>query len=82
MTIKGEPIGFDRGAKNVEGSETGEASWGKRHKKRDRSAGLQGLTGTWGRGLGQQDSECRTCRGSWRDISVFGKAVQDLNEHG
>ena len=50
MTIKGEPIGFDRGAKNVEGSETGEASWGKRHKKRDRSAGLQGLTGTWGTG--------------------------------
>ena len=61
---------------------------GKRHMKRDRGAGVKGLTGTEGAGRGRQDSErrdgwwrpegvdARTCRQAFQDRKRGKKWVQ------
>ena len=52
---------------------------GTRHQKQARGAGMQGTTGTWGVGQGQQDSECRTNGGDLRECTLFwvGGPIQE-----
>ena len=50
VTKKGQPTRVDRGTSNVEGIERGDNLQGKIRKKRDRGAGMQAPTGTWGAG--------------------------------